>query len=220
MAKRPRPPTRKKKSAPKPAAAPKPARVKKPKAPKAKATRKQKVTTARIRKLVERYVKKPFTAEQSKDVTFHFLEGLRVTETLASLKVRRKELKDQIAAESAERAATISHENEQGRGHAKPPEGEPDKRTEPFSLDASRKISGHELDIKRFTLQLADVEKEVRDTTAQLRTEQRSLRNVIDNAWEGPTLFDKSDTVDAADKTGPNASTEPNDDGNKEADEE
>jgi hypothetical protein len=184
---KPRAPKAKRPPAKKPA-------VKKPAAKKA-APRKPRVTKARIRSLVNRYVKRPFSAEQSRDISFANLEGRRLREDLSALKVRRKELRDQISAESLERAQTIAHENDQGRGLPKGPEGEEQKATTPYSLDASRKISGHELDIRRLNLKLADVEKNIRDTTASVREQARALDKTIDGAWEGPSLFDTAETT-------------------------
>lgn len=172
--------------------------AKKPKPP---AKRAVKLTTAKIRTLVEKHVRRPFSAEQSKDISFHYYEGERVRGVLSDLKARRKELRDQIGAEQAERAASIAHENEQGRGAPVDPNN-PGKVTTPYSLDASRKISGHEIEIKRYTIQLGDVEKEIRDTTASSREQSRALCRVIDEAWEGPSLFDKPEPASAAPAAG------------------
>lgn len=163
---------------------------------KAKLVRRLTLTTARIKGLVEKHVKKPFTPEQSKDVTFFYLEGRRLTDELALTKVRRKEIKDQIGAENAERSQAIAYENEHGRGSPEDPQS-PNKQTEPYTLGASRKISGHELEVKRLDIQLADVEKQVRELTASTRSTKRSMDNSIDNAWEGPSLFDKDEETKA-----------------------
>lgn len=123
-------------------------------------------------------LKEPFSLHVCKELTAAAQEANAHAQNLAALKARRKDLNDSIAANDAEVSATIDEEAQDGRG-----------KSERYSLEASRKITGLEADNRRLGVRLIQVEEEIEGVKAQLADCMKILREVPLEAAGGAHLF-------------------------------
>ena len=98
---------------------------------------------------------------------------------LDALKARRSDVRKNIAANDAEAAQTIADEAEEGRG-----------KSERYSLEASKRLTGLEEDNKRLARRLIDLDEQIEQTRAYIADCVRTLREVPVDAAKGAYLLD------------------------------
>ncbi len=150
-----------------------------------RANPKRRLTANEIRRLVTKYVTKPWPLDVCRELAFQTLEGQRVAEAISPLRDSRKDLKAQAAAQHAQRTMVIAEELRAGRGAGK--DNEPG---EAFTAKASSAVAEAEMEAKRLEIKIAEVEQELKDMKAKRRDAERTASKTVIDAWTGPSLFE------------------------------